>query len=64
MADITKCKGDGCPMKDKCFRYTAPANEYWQSYFVNPPFKDSKCDHYWNDMSNGPKAKSRKDSKA
>jgi hypothetical protein len=46
MADITKCKGDGCPIKEKCYRFTAIADEY-QSYFGNPPIKDGKCDMYW-----------------
>ena len=52
MADICKCKGeDGkivCPYKDQCFRYTAKADEY-QSYFMELPLKDDKCDHYWGD---------------
>ena len=46
MSDITKCKGDDCPMKETCYRFTAPADEY-QSYFVTPPIKDGKCNMYW-----------------
>lgn len=46
MTDITKCHGVGCPIKEKCYRYTAKADEY-QSYFVNSPIKDGKCDMYW-----------------
>ena len=37
MADITMCKGLECPVKEKCFRFTAKANEYRQSYFVGIP---------------------------
>ena len=25
MADITKCTSTACPIKDECYRYTAPA---------------------------------------
>lgn len=47
MADITKCKGEGCPAKEQCLRYTAPADELRQSYFMESPIKDGKCDMYW-----------------
>ena len=50
MADITKCPGQIgaiiCPYKDKCYRYTAKASDY-QSYFMELPLKDDKCDMYW-----------------
>ena len=50
MPDITMCKGQVggniCPYKDKCYRYTAKADEY-QSYFADLPLKDGKCDYYW-----------------
>ncbi len=62
--DITKCKGDGCPLKDKCFRHTAPANEYWQSYFVNPPYKDNTCEYYWENVGDGPKTKRTRNRRA
>lgn len=52
MADITMCKGTNCPLKESCYRFTAPENEYRQSYFMNPPieFVDNKavCRDYWN----------------
>ena len=31
MADITKCTNAECLLKDGCYRWTAPANEHWQS---------------------------------
>lgn len=31
MADITKCVGTDCPLKEKCYRYKAE-DSYWQSY--------------------------------
>jgi len=48
--DITMCRGTGCPFKEGCFRYTANPNEYRQSYFFKPPFKDGKCEMYWGDL--------------
>jgi hypothetical protein len=48
MADITMCSGSGCPVKDKCYRHTAPVNEYRQAYFMNPPIKeDDSCKYFW-----------------
>ena len=49
MPDITMCKGDGCPVKETCYRYTAKPNEYRQSYFVEVPYKDDVCDHFWGE---------------
>jgi hypothetical protein len=32
MADISKCRGIDCPLKERCFRFlTIPSR--WQSYF-------------------------------
>ena len=47
MADITKCEGVGCYRKESCYRYTAPANDLWQSYFVGSPKKMDGCPEYW-----------------
>ena len=51
MADITKCKGTNCPIKQNCYRYTAKEDELYQAYFVDPPFTmdDEKfdCEMYW-----------------
>lgn len=50
MADITKCHGTGCPKAHECYRFTAPSNEYRQSYFIKVPLKEDKtCDEYWKD---------------
>jgi hypothetical protein len=52
MADITKCPGNDCPVKNKCYRYTAPASMKHQ-YFWNIPGKTENnkftCDMYWGD---------------
>ena len=50
--DITKCKGDGCPVKHHCHRYTAKPAEY-QSYFLKVPYRDNQCLHYWGDNAEG-----------
>ena len=48
MADICMCKGTNCPVKENCYRFTAKADEY-QSYFVDAPIKDGKCEYYWGE---------------
>ena len=55
MADITKCVGINCPIRDNCYRYTAEVfNELLQSYFVEDNVGEHtnngfKCDLYWGD---------------
>lgn len=50
--DITKCIGTGCPVKEKCYRYTTKAEPY-QSYFLKVPYRDGQCLHYWGDNAEG-----------
>ena len=49
MADITKCEGKYCPLKETCYRFTAKDNEYGQSYFIETPYnKETKtCEYLW-----------------
>lgn len=44
------CEGDGCPLKDNCYRHTATPNPYRQSYFLDSPYdsKRRECEHYWD----------------
>lgn len=49
MADITMCSGTDCPQKESCYRFTAKPSEYRQSYFMEAPIKDGKCDMYWGE---------------
>lgn len=49
MPDITMCEGTGCPAKESCYRFTATPSEFRQSYFVEPPIKDGKCEYYWGE---------------
>ena len=46
MPDITMCVGIFCPLKETCYRYLASPNEY-QSYFLEAPYKNNECEHYW-----------------
>lgn len=45
MADISKCDGKDCPLKETCYRYTAP-DSGWQSY-LEPTKRGKDCEHYW-----------------
>ena len=56
MADITKCKGTNCPLKESCYRFLA-MESLRQSYFTDVPFKDGKCEHYWKIIGNKNKIK-------
>ena len=47
--DITKCTGEGCPVKEKCFRFTTKASG---SYFTEVPCVLEPvflCDYFWGD---------------
>lgn len=35
--DYTSCSGEGCPIKETCYRFTGPKEPLWQSYFVEVP---------------------------
>lgn len=50
MADIQKCVGTGCPLRERCYRYTAPSSDFNQSYLITVPFKEggliTTCSYY------------------
>lgn len=48
MADMTKCSGKGCKLKDTCFRYVDKPNEYYQSMFIGVPINYEGCEYYIN----------------
>ena len=57
MTDITKCTGtkdtgDQCPIRDKCYRYTAPLNHFWQAFFVSSPWFNNQCEMYYDYTNN------------
>jgi hypothetical protein len=45
--DITKCKDDTCPLKDLCYRFTCEADPEMQSYFMDSPRDQDKCEMFW-----------------
>jgi len=51
MADITKCYGQDCPIKETCYRFTAPVNEYLQGWAnfdsIYWESDDAECSHYY-----------------
>jgi hypothetical protein len=49
MSDITKCADATCPKNNVCYRYIAPYNEFWQSYFAESPRHGDECDEFWLD---------------
>jgi hypothetical protein len=51
MTDITKCTGEGCGLKETCYRFTATTGMY-QSFFFEVPIKNGKCEYYWEQASN------------
>jgi hypothetical protein len=50
MSDIAMCRDMECPMKFKCYRHTAPWNQFRQSVFAESPRKEGTfyCDQYWD----------------
>ncbi len=57
MPDITMCKGDDCPKREDCYRFTARPNGAMQSWFVTPPYNHERgeCDAYWPNRQAGVK---------
>jgi hypothetical protein len=50
MADITKCTGRGCDLRETCYRFRAMAGMR-QSFFVQSPIKDGECEMYWGEAA-------------
>lgn len=49
MSDITMCPGNGCPLKETCYRYKAKPSQY-QSFFAELPpwdYDKDECTRYW-----------------
>ena len=62
MADIAKCTGGQCPLKEKCYRYTATEDEYWQSWLVEEPYDYDKkeCEFFYERKQNYEKTAKRR----
>ena len=46
MADLVKCTGKDCPLRETCLRYTAIEGELFQRY--TGPLYDTKAGNCWN----------------
>ena len=56
MPDISKCTGEDCKLKHKCYRFTSESSNY-QSWFAAPPNKEEyHCEYFYpiykNDKTN------------
>lgn len=49
MPDISMCKGEGCPLKEKCYRHMAKPDSHWQCFMEAVPYNKEKksCDYFW-----------------
>ena len=46
MVDITKCTGENCHLKNKCYRFRSKPGRL-QSYFIEIPIQeDNSCDYF------------------
>lgn len=48
MADISKCEGKDCPIKEKCYRFTAPAGMMQTYGCFEYDHEKKKCDYFWD----------------
>lgn len=46
MTDISKCSGVACINRRDCYRFTAKANPWRQSYISPAIRRDGSCDHF------------------
>lgn len=61
MADITMCFGEGCPIRDACYRFNAMPDPLGQSYMISPYRNEAgECYSFWMDDSVFTKAKEMK----
>jgi polyphosphate kinase 2 (PPK2 family) len=63
MPDIAMCSGRDCAVRENCYRHKAKPCEWRQSYFVEPPGRDEKCQYYWRLRDEMPCAGEKTDGK-
>jgi hypothetical protein len=52
MADITMCKGHGCPLAKQCYRHNATPSGFTQSWAMfdeAPKDERGECSYFWRD---------------
>lgn len=52
MPDISKCNGINCPIKNDCYRHTAPDSTV-QAYGVFKYKEGKGCTFYWDNKQEG-----------
>lgn len=45
--DISKCSGDGCDIKEYCWRFGCPGDPLYQAYVMITPNRKAFCDCFW-----------------
>lgn len=53
MPDISMCPGNDCPMKEKCWRFTATPDPWRQAFFSTPPNDGEECEQFWSNDGRG-----------
>lgn len=51
MSDISMCINEDCTLKKKCHRYTAPVNEFYQTYAEFKQDQDGTCEDFWDNKN-------------
>lgn len=51
MADISKCEGKNCPIKEKCYRFTVPSGMYQTYGQFEYDHEKKKCDYFWDNKN-------------
>ena len=49
MPDISKCTGQDCKLKHKCYRFTSKSSDY-QSWFAAPPNEEEYIEALYSDV--------------
>lgn len=47
MPDIAMCTNKECPKRNKCYRYIAKSEPYFQAYCNFKPNKKGECEYFW-----------------
>lgn len=47
MPDITKCPGDGCAIKNSCYRYVSESDDYQTWFDPTPAEEENNCEYFY-----------------
>lgn len=64
MSDISMCQNEACPLKKKCYRYTATPSVGLQTYGWFKPDEDGNCKAYWDNKDYKDESEDRYDGRA